>query len=260
MSLITLENLAISYGKRAIIKNLNTTIKDQEIIALLGANGCGKTTLLKSILGLVKVKSGKITIDGKPQSQLKREEIAKIIGYVPQAQNSHFAFTVEEVVLMGRTAHLRWSATPKKNDLEIAYSALEKLGIAHLLHSSITTLSGGERQLVLIARAIAQQPCCLIMDEPTASLDYGNQLRVLEQIKQLRASGITIIMTTHQPEHALSIADRLLLLHQGELIADGSPEMTLTTANLAQIYNLPESIIEQNFQFEKLQFHTTSNR
>ncbi|OYQ80587.1 iron ABC transporter ATP-binding protein [Ignatzschineria sp. F8392] len=256
MNLITLENISINYGKRTIIKDLNTAIEEKEIIALLGANGCGKTTLLKSILGLVKPRSGTITIEGKPQSQLKQEEIAKIIGYVPQAQNSHFAFTVEEVVLMGRTAHLHWAATPKEKDRKIAHTALERLGVAHLLKSSITTLSGGERQLVLIARAIAQQPRCLIMDEPTASLDYGNQLRVLEQIKRLKASGITIIMTTHQPEHALSIADRLLLLHQGDLIADGAPETTLTTTNLAQIYNLPESIIEQNFQFEKLQFHS----
>ena len=259
MNLITLDHLTLNYGKRTVIDQLNATIAEQEIIALLGANGCGKTTLLKSILGLIKPHSGKITLAGKAQKSLKRAEIAQLIGYVPQAQNAHFAFTVEEVVLMGRTSHLHWAEMPKKSDQKIAIAALETLGIPHLLKTSITTLSGGERQLVLIARAIAQQPRCLIMDEPTASLDYGNQLRVLEQIKQLKASGITIIMTTHQPEHALSIADRLLLLHKGKLIADGPPETTLTIANLAQIYNLPEAIIERNFQFEKLQLHETSN-
>lgn len=248
-ALIQMNNLSIGYGKTVIAKDLNITLDNHQIICLLGANGCGKTTLLKTVLGIVKQQSGNIIIQGKAQKQWSRSELSKVIAYVPQIQTHFFAFSVVEVVLMGRTTHIHWQSTPKKHDKKIALRALERLGIAHLQNKIYTELSGGQRQLVLIARALAQEPSILIMDEPTASLDYGNQLRVLEEIKKLKQAGLTILMTTHQPEHSLMIADRLLMLHKGCIIADGHPSDVLTMPNLAQIYDLSERVLAAHFNF-----------
>ena len=247
MNVIELQNLSIGYGKKSIASGLNLTFKAGEIVTLLGANGCGKTTLLKTILGLLKKQAGEIMIAGKPQKAWSRKTLSQLMGYVPQAQNYHFPFSVEEIILMGRTAYLNWASSPKASDLALVDGVIEQLEITYLKGKLYPELSGGERQLVLIARAIIGNPEVLIMDEPTASLDYGNQLRVLEQIERLKNAGITILMTTHQPEHALKIADRLIMLHQGTILADGDAKQVLTPKNLATIYRLTEAIVEKNF-------------
>lgn len=249
MSLIQLHNLSIGYPKHIIAKDLNLSFNGNEVVCLLGANGCGKTTLLKTILGVLPKLSGELLIQNKDQKQWQRNLLAQFLGYVPQAHNHVFPFTAEEVVLMGRTAHLSWCSSPKQVDKDIAQSCIERLGIAHLAQQPYTQLSGGERQLVLIARALAQEPTFLIMDEPTASLDFGNQIRVLEQIEQLKQQGLSILMTTHQPEHAMRIADRIILFHQGNVIADGDPQSCLTADNLATIYSLDKSVISKNLHF-----------
>ncbi|MDU8923815.1 ABC transporter ATP-binding protein [Pasteurellaceae bacterium LIM206] len=243
MNLIQLSNLSIGYGKRVIAENLRLGVKSNEIICLLGANGCGKTTLLKTLLGLLPPLAGEILIKQRPQQHWQKSQLAKFIGYVPQAHHGIFNFSVQEVVLMGRTAYVNWYASPAQQDRQIARQALQQLNIEHLSRRTYSRLSGGERQLVLIARALTQQPQLLIMDEPTSNLDFGNQIRLLEQIKQLKQQGLGILFTTHQPGHALRTADRSILLHQGKIIADGASQEVLTLDNLSLIYQLDKRIL-----------------
>ncbi len=249
MSLFELKNLVIGYKNTPISTALNLQVPQRQVIVLLGANGCGKTTLLKSLLRLIPTLSGSITIAAKPQAQWSNRQLARFIGYVPQAHQAVFPFKVEDVVLFGRTAYLPWYRVPQRQDRDIARQCLQSLNIDGLRHRSYNQLSGGERQLVLIARALAQQPQCLIMDEPTSNLDFGNQLRVLEYIEQLKASGLSILFTTHQPEQARRIADQSLLFHQGRIIAQGKPTETMTLENLATIYQLTPSVLRKNLTF-----------
>lgn len=249
MSLIRLQNLVIGYKTEPISTALSVELPPKQVICLLGANGCGKTTLLKTILGLLKPIQGEIFIDDKNQAQWTRKQLAQFIGYVPQAHHSLFPFSVEEVVLMGRTAYLDWYRSPHIQDIDIAVDSLKTLGIEHLRKRIYTQLSGGERQLVLLARALAQQPHCLIMDEPTSSLDFGNQLRVLEYIDKLRNTGLSILFTTHQPEQAKQTADQVMLFHQGRIIAQGKPQMVMTLNNLALIYHLDPAVLQKNLSF-----------
>lgn len=244
MSIVRLKNITIGYRNKIIAENLQLNLHANEIVCLLGANGCGKTTLLKTVLGLLKPLSGEIIIDKMPQPQWSKRELARFVGYVPQSHNDTFAFSVEEIVLMGRTAYLDWYSSPKAEDVKIVLRVLQQLNIEHLRHRIYSQLSGGERQLVLIARALAQQPRLLIMDEPTSNLDFGNQIRVLEQIRQLKRQGLAILLTTHQPNHVRHVADRVILLHQSSIAADGKSEDVLTLENLSLIYQLDVNILK----------------
>lgn len=219
-------------------------LPEGKIICLLGTNGCGKTTLLKTALGIIPPLAGQILLKNKFLSDWDAKSLAQYIGYVPQAHQAMFAFSVEQVVLMGRTMHLNWYSTPKAKDLEIVEQSLETLGIRSLQHRNYMELSGGEQQLVLIARALAQQPQCLMMDEPTSNLDFGNQIRVLEQIKCLNQQGMSILMTTHQPEHAYHIADMVVLMKKGRIIAQGEPDVVMTNQALAEIYGVSANQID----------------
>lgn len=248
MSVVSFEHLDIGYQHVPVIRDIHMAFERKEVICLLGANGCGKTTFLKTLLGLLAPLSGEIWIDQKPQRQWSRKQLAKFIGYVPQAHNTVFPFTAQEVVLMGRTAYLQWFATPGKNDIGIVQQCMETLGIEHLAKRNYMHLSGGEQQLVLIARALTQQPAMLVMDEPTASLDFGNQIRTLEHIDLLRGKGLSILMTTHQPEHAARIADRVVLFHQGTLLSCGLSRDVLAISNLAKIYGLSEETVKRNLR------------
>lgn len=240
---LELKNLSCGYGKRTIVDSISLTIREGEVISLLGANGCGKTTLLKTILGLIESHGGQVLLDGEDIQNWSPSRIARVIGYIPQLHEPPFPFQVLDVVLMGRTPHIKPFSSPTKKDEEIARRSLEWLNIAHLEKRIYTEISGGERQLVLIARALAQEPKMLIMDEPTSSLDFGNQVKVLNHIQQLGKLDMAVLMSCHFPEHAFLYSNRVVLLNQGEILCSGSPSETITGDRLKTLYGVDVEIV-----------------
>ena len=231
--------LTIGYADRTVGRGLDVELATGEVLALLGPNGGGKTTLLKTLLGLLKAKAGDVRLGDKPLSEYSIRERARILAYVPQVHIGTFAFTVETVVLMGRSAHGNLFSRPSAHDHAVARGTLERFGIGHLAQRPYTMISGGERQLALLARALAQEPQFIVLDEPTASLDFGNQGKVMAEIKRLAASGHGVLFTTHDPNHALRAADRAYLLRDGTRIADGAVDEVLNQAQLEELYRAP---------------------
>ena len=243
-ALLSTHALAYGHPGRTLGRAIDLDVQTGEVLCVLGPNGGGKTTLFRTLLGLLPTHAGTIALSGKPLDAYKPAERAKLMAYVPQAGNSAFAFTVHEVVLMGRTAHLGLFASPGAKDIAAANAAINELNIAHLADKSFTQISGGERQLALIARALAQASPLLILDEPTASLDFGNQTLILNEIRRLKASGRSVLFCTHDPDHALQCADRALLLHRGNVLALGIPREVVTAANLKTLYGVDVELIE----------------
>ncbi|HXX09088.1 MAG TPA: ABC transporter ATP-binding protein [Pseudolabrys sp.] len=229
--------LTIGYPDRTVGSGLDVALVTGEVLALLGPNGGGKTTLLKTLLGLLKPKAGAVQLGGKPLSSYSIRERARVIAYVPQVHIGTFAFTVETVVLMGRTAHGTLFSRPSARDRAVAQAVLERFGIASLADRPYTMISGGERQLVLLARALAQEPQFIVLDEPTASLDFGNQGKVMNEIRALAKSGHGVLFTTHDPNHALRAADRAYLLRDGTRVADGPVATVLNREQLEALYH-----------------------
>jgi iron complex transport system ATP-binding protein len=232
-------DLTIGYSDRVVGRALNVRLEQGEVLALLGPNGGGKTTLLKTLLGILRPRAGAVTIGDRALALISLRERARLIAYVPQLHVPTFAFTVETVVLMGRTAHGNLFARPSAHDRTVAARVLEQFGIAHLAPRPYTMISGGERQLVLLARALAQEPQFVVLDEPTASLDFGNQGKVMREIRALAGMGHGVLFTTHDPNHALRAADRAYLLRAGERIAEGAVREVLTRAQLEDLYGAP---------------------
>jgi iron complex transport system ATP-binding protein len=237
-------DLAFGYRGHPVGRNASLALGAGEIVCLLGPNGGGKTTLFRTLLGLLPAQGGQVLLDGADLRTLPRREVAKRIGYVPQAHTGYFPFTVRDVVLMGRTAHLAPFSGPSRRDRELADEAIEHLGLGRLAGAVYTRISGGERQLALIARALAQAAPLLVMDEPTASLDFGNQVRVLAQIAALARAGIGVLLSTHDPDQAFQCADRVALLRGGELVADGRPDDVLTPESLRALYGVEVRVVD----------------
>jgi len=235
-------NLTIGYPDHTVGHDLDVALSTGEVLALLGPNGGGKTTLLKTLLGLLRPKAGEVRLDDKPLDQYSIRERARVIAYVPQVHIGTFAFTVETVVLMGRTAHGNLFSRPNAHDRAVTHGVLERFGISALANRPYTMISGGERQLVLLARALAQEPQFIVLDEPTASLDFGNQGKVMNEIRSLAKSGHGVLFTTHDPNHALRAADRAYLLRDGARIADGP---VATVLNLKQLETLYRTSVER---------------
>lgn len=229
-------DLTIGYRDRVVGRHLDISLAPGEVLALLGPNGGGKTTLLKTLLGLLPPLSGEVRLGERELSDFSNNERAKLLAYVPQSHVATFSFTVEAIVLMGRTAHNSLLSAPAAADRAIVARSLERLGIAHLKDRPYTMISGGERQLVLLARALAQEPRYIILDEPTASLDFGNQGKVMQEIRNLSASGHGVLFTTHDPNHAMRAADRAYLIRNGERIGEGSTGKILVRAELERLY------------------------
>lgn len=239
-----LEAVEVDFGypEHPVGRRASLSVGAGEIVCLLGPNGCGKTTLFKTLLGLLPAQGGTVRIGGAPLAQLSRAEIARRIAYVPQAQAGTFPYSVVDLVTMGRVAHRGLFAGPSAGDRRIAHEALDELGIAALADRDATRLSGGQRQLVVIARAVAQRAPLIVMDEPTAALDFGNQVRVLGEIRRLSQRGAGIVLSTHDPDHALAIASRVVVMQDGAIVASGQPAEVLTAARLQAVYGVAVAV------------------
>jgi iron complex transport system ATP-binding protein len=231
--------LTIGYGDRVVGSDISVTLRAGEVLALLGPNGGGKTTLLKTLLGLIPARAGHIRIDSQPLPAISVRQRARLIAYVPQVHTGTFAFSVDEIVLMGRTAHRGLFAAPTAHDRAVARAMIERTGLAGLASRPYTMISGGERQLGLVARALAQEPRIVFLDEPTASLDFGNQGRIMREIRCLASDGIAVLFTTHDPNQARRFADRAMLLRGGRSVAVGPVSEIITRENLDALYQAP---------------------
>ena len=235
---ITVSNLSFNYGERPVLDNVNVKAEPGQLLSIIGPNGVGKSTLFHCMLGLLNSYKGQIKINGKDIKGLGVKDMAKLIAYVPQSHYPSFNFSVFDMVLMGTTVQVSAYSTPGKEQTKLVESALERLGIAHLKHRGYTKISGGERQLIIIARALVQQTGVLILDEPTANLDFGNQILVFTQIRYLAKDGYTIVQATHNPEHAFMFSDRVLAIHEGKVLADGTPSNIVTEELMHKLYSV----------------------
>jgi len=233
-----IKDLRFAYRKNDILKGVSLSADYGEFISLLGRNGAGKTTLFRCLLKFLTRYSGAIFVDGLDIKTMRARDIAKRIAYIPQTHTPVFNYDVLTVVLMGTNATMSSFASPKEKHIARARSALESLGIAGLAGCGYAEISGGERQLVLIARALVQRSKIFIMDEPTANLDYGNQITVLRKIRELSGQGYLVLLSTHNPEHALRYSGRVLVLKDGVIDSDGLPQTTLTPECIEKIYGL----------------------
>jgi len=213
-------------------------VRPGEVLCILGPNGCGKTTLLRCLSGALKLAKDTVWLDGTDISTLNVVELAKKIGFLFQEHTSSFPFSVLEVVRMGRAPYLGLFGSPSPADTGLALAALEKVGMLHLKNKPYTQISGGERQLVLLARTLAQEPEVILLDEPTSHLDFRNQALSLEMIRRLSKNGISMIMATHNPKHALLIPDKVALMKSGKFIAVGNSSEVITEDSLREIYGI----------------------
>lgn len=236
-------DLSFTYGERMILNHVSFMIPDRSITTVLGPNGAGKTTLLKILLGFEKMDGGEVLYDGKNLHSIPSNQFWNSIGYVPQARQSIFPLTVEETVLTGRTGHLSMFEKPGRKDYAICEEAMRKAGISHLKNRSCATLSGGELQLVHIARALAGKPRILVLDEPETGLDFENQLMVLHLLQQLnQEDGLTILYNTHYPDHALDFSDHTILFMGEGKIVHGSGKQVLTKENMEHAFHVSVEI------------------
>jgi iron complex transport system ATP-binding protein len=273
---ISVENLSLSYEKNLVLNNINLSIKKGSVVTLVGPNGCGKTTLLKIINGFLRQNKGTVYIDSRNIEEIANRELARILGHVSQMHKSSFPFSVLDVVLTGRMPYISMFSTPGKKDAEKALEVLEFMGIAHFAQRPYTQISGGERQLVMIAKALAQEPDFLLLDEPTSFLDLKNQIHVLKTIINLsKTRNITVLMTLHEPNHALLFSDEIILLRKlyglekgnsskrygnnlnaspekeislafsvENIVSSGAPEKVMTPEKIKEAYGIDVDILE----------------
>lgn len=251
--ILEVKNGNFGYGNRKVLNNVNFNVEDGEILAVLGSNGVGKTTLLKCMMGLQKWNSGCTCIDSIPFSEYPQKEIWKKIAYVPQAKNLIFGYTALDMVLLGRSAHLGTLEQPKKEDMEMAEKAMEDVGISRLKNQLCNCMSGGELQMVLIARALCSNPKMLVLDEPESNLDFKNQLIVLETVRKLsKERNISAIINTHYPNHALQLADKALLLNTNGTSIFGQSAEVLSEDNMQQLFSVEIKI--NDFYFDNRRY------
>lgn len=239
---IEVKGLSFSYGGRAVLRDVSFSVGEGRLLSVLGPNGVGKSTLFRCILGLLKDYTGEIAVDGASIKGMGARALARRVAYIPQSNYPAFNYTVFDMVLMGTSARTRPFSTPGRREEGAARAALERLEIQDLAPRSYTQLSGGERQLVLIARALAQQSPVLLMDEPTANLDYGNQMRVLTKVRALADEGYTVVQSTHNPEQSYLFSHEILAMRGGRVLAHGKPGDVLDSALIQALYGIDAEV------------------
>ncbi len=244
--LLTFKNVSFTYpgGDHEVSRGIDLAVAPGTITAILGPNGAGKTTFLNLALGWLQPQAGDIIFDGKEVGNWGRNELGRQMALVPQRESSAFEHTVLETVVLGRTPHLGLLEMPGDKDFEIALSALDQCGLASFAARTVNCLSGGEMQLVLLARALTQEPRLLLLDEPFSHLDLANKSRLLQVIRNLSARGVTILMTTHEPEIAAAIATHLVLMRAGRVQRIGPLHDVLTGPLLSETYGIPVEVCE----------------
>ena len=243
---IEVKNLSFSYGDRPVLHDISFSVGKGEFLSILGPNGVGKSTLFRCVLGLLSGYTGQVLVDGVDARSFSVREAARHIAYIPQSSHPVFNYSVFDIVLMGRTSGLSTFRSPGRKDTEQCLWALEKIGISHLRDRCFHRLSGGEQQLVLIARALVQNAPILMLDEPTANLDFGNQLLVLEQARNLAREGYTVIQTTHHPEQSYMFSDRILAIQKGRVLTEGKPSQVLTEETIRSLYGVDVDVVSLN--------------
>lgn len=235
---LEVRNLSFSYRCFKVLEDVSFKAEQGNLICVLGKNGAGKSTLFRCILSLLNSFKGSIFVNGKDVKKLTVKELALLVAYIPQTPSVIFDYSVLDMVLMGTTAQLNRFDTPGKKEVHTAYEALSKMNISHLADRNFMHISGGEQQLVLIARVIAQKAKIIIMDEPCSNLDYGNQIMLMKEVKSLAKEGYLIIQSTHNPEHALLFADKIMVLNDGRVEGFGDPLEVVSDELLHKIYGV----------------------
>ncbi|MBS7525203.1 ABC transporter ATP-binding protein [Fusibacter paucivorans] len=241
--MIAVDSLTFQYGKRPVLKSVSFTVRSGEMVALLGPNGVGKSTLFRCLLGFTKHYEGTVRIGGKDIKRLSPQQLAQQVAYIPQSHISTFSYTVLEMVVMGLASSIPKYSVPDKGAYQRALEALTMMALEDYANRQFNQLSGGEQQMILIARALAQHSKVILMDEPTSNLDYGNQLRVLKRVNALKQEGYTIVISSHNPQHALMFSDRVIALHNGRVLAMGEPKTIVDASLIETLYKEPVEMI-----------------
>lgn len=235
---LEIRELTCGYDKHPVLRRVSFSVETGEICCLLGPNGAGKTTLFKALLGLLPPLEGQILLDGQDTARWSAARLARHLAYVSQQHQPPFPYEVKDVVALGRISHAGYTGRLSRLDCDIAWQAMEEMGLTHLARRPYTEISGGERQLVMVARALAQQPKFLVLDEPTANLDYGNTVRVVERLRTLREKGYGVLMTTHSPDQAFLCGDTAVLLKPGGSLDFGPVQEVIHERSMREVYGV----------------------
>ncbi|WP_367343755.1 heme ABC transporter ATP-binding protein [Methanomethylovorans sp.] len=238
--MLEIKDISVSYGSRKILNKVNLTAREGEIIGIVGPNGSGKTTFLKSIVKYLKPDAGSISINGTNINDMDSRQIAKNVAVVSQIVSIGFDFTVRDIVLMGRTPYINGAEKPE--DIKIAEDAMKKTNTYEFKDRMVTQLSGGELQRVIIARALAQTPKILLLDEPTSHLDIAHQVEIFDLVREAANSGLTVIAVIHDLNLAAHYCDRICMLKAGEIVRTGQPRSVFTEENIQHIFNIPVEV------------------
>ncbi|MCH4184296.1 MAG: ABC transporter ATP-binding protein [Eggerthellaceae bacterium] len=241
---LTVDNITFGYNETTpVLKGVSFTYETPDVLCILGANGTGKSTLLRCIVGELNAQCGCASVDGKAIKDYSAKSFACKVAYIPQTHTPTFAYSAIDIVAMGRTAHMGYFASPSEDDIAHAQEQLEYLGIGHLRDQPYTEVSGGEQQLIIIAAALAQDPELLILDEPTAHLDFGNQYKFIQLVERLREKGIGVLMTTHFPDHALALGGTTAILSDGIIQHIGPAAKIVTSESMSKLYDIEAHVL-----------------
>lgn len=240
---LEMQHVRLGYGRETIVKDITLQVKPGEMVGLIGPNGCGKSTIIRAISRVISPRSGKILLDGKDVSHIPRRDLARLLGVVPQMPLLPSAFTAFEIVLMGRNPHLGLFQYEGPKELAIAWQAMAQTATQPLAERRVSELSGGEIQCLLIARVLAQETKAILMDEPTANLDIGRQVEILDLIKNLcTEKSLTVLAALHDLNLASQYCDRLVLINNGRIHAEGTPREVITSQNIKEVYGAEDCV------------------